>query len=311
MALQQALLDLDAAYKRFFSGQNRRPRFRSRNHWRPSFRIPQDKNTLQVQRRSASVGRLKLPKLGWINFRFSRPLLGEIRSVTLSRDSCGDWFVAILCRTPAAAIPEPAGIDTEHFRGIDLGVVQSVAPDNAKPLKAPTPSPRDRSHAAKLARSVSRKQKGSNNRAKAQHKLNKLRRRWRRRRQDFHQKLSSKLIRENQGVAVEDLTITQMTRRAVGKRVRQKSGLNRSILSQSWGSFRTMLEWKGQAAGVIVERIDPAYTSQRCSCCGVVDATSRRSQAVFECTACGHTENADTNAALRGTRTSGRPVCRP
>ena len=70
MALQQALLDLDAAYKRFFSGQNRRPRFRSRNHWRPSFRIPQDKNTLQVQRRSASVGRLKLPKLGWINFRW-------------------------------------------------------------------------------------------------------------------------------------------------------------------------------------------------------------------------------------------------
>jgi len=297
MVLQQAIKDLDDGYKRFFSGQNRRPGFRARHRWQSSFRIPQHGGLLRVEPLSRSVGRLNLPKLGWIRFRWSRPVVGDIRSVTLSQDRCGDWWVAILVKTVGADVAEPASMDAEHVRGLDLGVAQSVTLDSGPSIQLPTPTKGDLKHAAKLARRVSRKQKGSKNRAKAQNKLNRTRRRWRRQLRDAQHKLSTTLIRENQAIIVEDLDVQQMTRRATGKRVRQKSGLTRSILSQNWGSFRAMLEWKARAAGVIVERVNPAYTSQRCSSCGLVDADSRRSQAVFQCTACGHKENADTNAA--------------
>ena len=100
-------------------------------------------------------------------------------------------------------------------------------------------------------------------------------------------------------VVIEDLNTEGMTRSAKGtkakpgKNVRQKAGLNREILKTSWGALRQMLGYK---AGAVVE-INPAYTSQTCSACGVVDADSRRTQASFKCTACGHAQNADLNAA--------------
>jgi len=301
--LQQALKDLDTAYKRFFNKLARYPRFRSRHHWMPSMRLPQ-RGQLKVERLSASVGRLNLPKIGWVRFRWSRAPIGAIRSVTLSRDACGRWHVAILCRTENHAPGEPSVIEAAHFRGLDVGIARSVTDDTGDHAQAPTPTREDRRHTAKLARRVSRKVKGSKNRGRAQLALNRFRARWMQRRKDSHHKLSTKLIRENQGIAIEDLKINHMTRRAKGKRVRQKAGLNRSILSQGWGSFRTKLEWKAAKAGVIVERVEPAYTSQTCSACGVVDAASRRSQAAFVCTACGASLNADHNAA-RNIRAAG------
>jgi len=301
------LQDVDTAYNRFFSGRARYPRFRSRHHWRPSFRLPQDAGTIRVERLSASVGRLKLPKLGWIRFRWSRAPVGEIRSDTVSRDSCGDWHVSLLCRTEEAGVGEPTTIEAEHFRGLDLGIASSVTDDNGDPAQAPTPSAGDRKHAAKLARRVSRKKKGAKNREKARRRLNRFRRRQRRKLTDFQHKLSTKLIQLPFGrlrFAPHHQGIKHMTRRAKRKRVRQKAGLNRSILAQSWGSFRTLLEWKGAAAGVFVERVEPAYTSQTCSRCGVVDAASRQSQAVYVCTTCGFSLNADHNAA-RNIRAAG------
>jgi len=297
MLLQQAIRDLDTAFTNFFTKRARSPRFRSRHRWQPSLRIPQDKNTLRVERLSGSVGRLNLPKLGWIRFRWSRPLTGTLRSATLSRDACGDWFVSLLCAKEVPDVVQPTVVDPEHFRGIDLGIARPVTTDEGRTHGIPTPSAGDRRHAAKLARAVSRKQKGSKNRAKAQNRLNRFRRQWRNRRTDAQHQLSNALIAENQGIAVEDLTLPNMTRRAKGTRVRQKSGLNRSILSQSWGSFLAMLAWKGPAAGVIVERVSARHTSQTCFACGVIDAASRPSQASFVCTACGHADNADVNAA--------------
>jgi len=297
MLLQQAIRDLDDAFTNFFAKRARYPRFRSRHHWQPSLRIPQDKTTLRVERLSRSVGRLNLPKLGWIRFRWSRIPEGSIRSATLSRDACGDWFVSLLCATEVQDVVETTEVDPEHFRGIDLGITRPVTTDDGLNHNIPTPTKGDRRHAAKLARAVSRKQKGSANRAKAQHRLNRFHRQWRNRRTDAHHKLSNTLIAENQGIAVEDLKIPNMTRRAKRKRVRQKSGLNRSILHQSWGSFLAMLAWKGRAAGVIVERVSARYTSQTCSVCGVIDVASRPTQASFVCTACGHADNADVNAA--------------
>ncbi len=97
-----------------------------------------------------------------------------------------------------------------------------------------------------------------------------------------------------------------------GRNVRQKAGLNRSILDQGWGAFKTMLAYKMADRGGVLIEVDPAYTSQTCSACGVIDKASRKDQATFICTACGHHANADTNAAInilkRGLDTSLKPV---
>jgi len=297
MMLQQALKDLETGWSRFFKGFGGHPRFRQRKHWLPSIRIPQDRSTLRVERLSSSVGRAKLPKLGWIRFRWSRAVAGSIRSATISRDSCRDWHISVLCFVETGQPLEPAVIDEDAFRGIDLGVAQSVTTDDGEVYDFPVALSKTRSHEVKLARRISRKKPGSHNRHRAQQSLNKHRRRWCHRREDFQQKLSTTLIHENQGMAVEDLKINNMTRRAKRGHARQKSGLNRSMLAQGWGRFRAMLEQKGQANGVAVERISPSYTSQRCAECGHVAAENRRSQAAFMCVQCGHSANADHNAA--------------
>jgi transposase len=120
------------------------------------------------------------------------------------------------------------------------------------------------------------------------------------RRKDWAEKVSTGLARRFDTIRVEDLQITNMTRSAKGTRenpgrnVRQKAGLNRGILGSGWGLLVRRLEEKAPGR---VEKINPAFTSQRCSACGHVDARSRESQARFMCTACGFAGNADVNAA--------------
>src|SRR6185437_10892471 len=120
------------------------------------------------------------------------------------------------------------------------------------------------------------------------------------RRKDWAEKASTGIARRFDLIMFEDLQIKNMTRSAKGtqqnpgRNVRQKSGLNRSILRSGWGLLVRRLEQKASGR---VEKINPAFTSQRCSACGQVDRKSRESQAVFRCTACGYTSNADVNAA--------------
>jgi putative transposase len=140
------------------------------------------------------------------------------------------------------------------------------------------------------------------------------------RRKDFIEKTSTTLARQFDVIAVEDLKIGNMTRSAKGtvdkpgKNVRQKAGLNRGILANGWGLLVTRLEQK--APGRVV-KVNPAFTSQRCSACGIVDREARESQAVFRCRSCGYTGNADVNAAINiaaghaVTARGGRPLGRP
>jgi IS605 OrfB family transposase len=120
------------------------------------------------------------------------------------------------------------------------------------------------------------------------------------RRKDWAEKTSTEIARRFDVIRVEDLQIRNMTRSAKGTRekpgrnVRQKAGLNREILRSGWGLLVRRLEDKAPGR---VEKVNPAFTSQRCSACGQVDGKSRESQAVFRCTACGYACNADVNAA--------------
>jgi putative transposase len=156
----------------------------------------------------------------------------------------------------------------------------------------------------KAQRSLSRKKKGSNNRKKAVKKVQKLHLKVKNARKDFIEKASTTIANNHGVVYMEDLKLKNMTKTAKGtkakpgRRVRQKSGLNRSILDQGWGMFRMMLERKLSERGGMLVLVNPAYTSQTCSVCGVIDAKSRVTQARFFCTGCGHEANADTNASL-------------
>jgi putative transposase len=152
----------------------------------------------------------------------------------------------------------------------------------------------------RLQRKLARARKGSHRRKRAKAAIAKLRAREVDRRKDWAEKTSTDLARRFDIIRIENLRITSMTRSArgsieePGRNVRQKAGLNRGILASGWGLLARRLEDKAPGR---VEKIPPAFTSQRCSECGHVAADSRESQALFCCTACGYTGNADVNAA--------------
>ena len=157
-----------------------------------------------------------------------------------------------------------------------------------------------RTRMRRLQRKLARARRGSNRRARVRLAIARLRARETDRRTDWAEKASTGLARRFDVIRVEDLDITGMTRSAAGtaeqpgRNVRQKSGLNRAILSQGWGLLVRRLQDKAPGR---IEKVNPHFTSQRCSACGHVDPQSRKSQARFVCTACHFAANADVNAA--------------
>jgi len=155
----------------------------------------------------------------------------------------------------------------------------------------------------RLQQAVSRELRGSANRKKAVARLNACLGRIAAMRRDFLHQRTTEWVRGHALIAVEDLAVKSMTAsasgtlEAPGKNVRQKAGLNRTILRNGWAMARSMLEYKAACSGVMRLAVPPAYTSQACSACGHAHAQNRKTQAVFECVACGHRENADRNAA--------------
>ena len=158
----------------------------------------------------------------------------------------------------------------------------------------------ERARLRRLQRKLARSSRGSRRRQRVKLAIAGLRAREADRRSDWAEKVSTDLARRYDVIRIEELHIPNMTRSARGTAkqpgtgVRQKAGLNRSILASGWGKLARRLQDKAPGR---VEKVHPAYTSQRCSACGHVAADSRESQALFRCTACGFADNADVNAA--------------
>jgi len=213
----------------------------------------------------------------------------------VTRDRAGRWHIAF------AVIPEPVPAPGNgQAVGIDRGVAVSAALSTGEMLHAPALSARERTRLRRLQRNLARAKRGSNRRGRVRHAIARLRARETDRRKDWAEKTSTDIARRFDLIRVEDLQIGNMTRSARGTRddpgrnVGQKAGLNREILRSGWGLLVRRLEQKAPGR---VEKIRPAFTSQRCSACGQVDRDSRESQAVFRCTACGFACHADVNAA--------------
>ncbi len=295
--LQQTLMDLDKACR---THGTFRVRWRSARRWRPSFRFPEG-NKMAVQKLNRRHARVKLPKLGWVRFRLSRPLDGTlIRSATLTREG-RHWFVAFLVDDQEAT--PPVHSTPASAIGVDRGVVVAVATSDGQLRDRALLGDGERRRALTLQRRLSRAAKHSRNRTKTREALGVVRARERHRRQDFCASTAHELATANAVVVIESLKIRQMTRSAKGtlkkpgNNVKAKSGLNRAILSKGWHQFALALTSAARYSGTRVVAVSPQHTSQRCSQCGHVDPKSRESQAVFRCTHCTHTEHADVNAA--------------
>ena len=294
---QQALRDFGQAMAAFFDPVNPA----GRPSWRKAgrdegFRIVGRRGRQwDVRRLSRKTGEVWVPKAGWVRFRWSRPVPPDARSYRVTMDRASRWHVAF------AVIPGPVSAPgNSQAVGIDRGVAVSAALSTGEMLHAPGLTARERTRLRWLQRSLARAKRGSNRRGRVRNAIARLRARETDRRKDWAEKASTDIARRFDVIRVEDLQIKNMTRSARGTRenpgrnVGQKAGLNRGILGSGWGLLVSRLEDKAPGR---VEKIRPAFTSQRCSACGHVDRDSRESQAVFRCTACGYACHADVNAA--------------
>ncbi|MEV0202467.1 transposase, partial [Nonomuraea sp. NPDC050691] len=244
----------------FFGGTHRRPTWRERGQGE-GFRIVAVKAG-DVRRLSGNVGAVKVLKVGWVRFRWSRTVPDGVKSYRITRDRAGRRHVAF------AAIPEPIPVPgTGEVVGVDRGVAVSAALSTGEMLNAPGLRAPEKVRLLRLLRKPAGAKRGSNRRGKVKQAIAKLKARESDRRKDWVEKTSTDLARRFDVIAVEDLKIRGMTRsargtiEAPGRNVRQKAGLNRSIMAAAWGRLVQRLEHKAPGR---VAKVNPAFTSQRC-----------------------------------------------
>ncbi|MFE2610094.1 RNA-guided endonuclease InsQ/TnpB family protein [Streptomyces mirabilis] len=278
--LQQALRHLQMAFTHFFGKRARYPRFKSRKTSRRSaeytssaFRFRDGKLTLAKMTEPLAVV-------------WSRPLPegASPSTVTVSQDAAGRWFVSLLCEDPSVK-PLPA---TGQAVGVDAGLEHLLTLSTGEKITNPRHERRDRAALAKQQRRLAKKEKGSANRAKARLKVAKIHARIADRRRDTLHKLTTRLVRENQTVVIEDLTVRNMVK---------NRKLARSISDAAWSEFRSMLEYKARWYGREVIAVDRWFPSSRlCSACGTLQDRMPLNVRTWTCD-CGVTHDRDVNAA--------------
>lgn len=293
---QQALRDLDSAYQNFFAGRGGYPKPR-RKGVDDVFRF--QGREVSVRRLNRKWSAVRLPKIGEVKFRDTRPMSGVLKNVTVCREANG-WHIAFCREVPEVFGPFPALPSV----GIDRGVANTLTLSTGEVLALPRRL-KGLARQHRLAqRKMARKKRGSRRYIRQRLRAAKIKAHAARIRKDFLHKAALSVARRFGEVALEDLKIKNMTKSAKGtaakhgKNVKAKAGLNRAILEQGWGLFKTLLAYKLEERGGTLHLVNPAHTSRTCAACGAVHAESRKSQAVFQCIACGHRDHADVNAAI-------------
>ena len=289
--LQQALKDLENSFKNFFAKRSDFPKFKRKGE-KDSFRFPQGCKLEQQN------NRIYLPKIGWIRYRNSRAIVGEMKNVTVSR-KCGKWYISVQTEFEQKT-PQPKGGEI----GIDMGIVRFATLSNGEHFEPINAFKNLKGKLVKLQKQFKHKTKFSKNWQKLKAKIAKLHHKISNIRKNYLHQISSQISQSHAIVYVEDLQVTNMSKSAKrdveqhGKNVKQKSGLNRMILDQSWFEFRRQLDYKLLWNGGHLIAVPPQNTSRTCPCCGHTAKDNRQTQAVFECVECGYTENADVVGAI-------------
>ncbi|MEU0679892.1 RNA-guided endonuclease InsQ/TnpB family protein [Streptomyces albogriseolus] len=296
VVLQQSLRDLDAAYKNFFDGLKGKrprmgaPRYKSRKDTRQAVRF-----TANARWSITAGGKLRLPKIGDLKVKWSRTLPSTPSTVTVMKDSAGRYFASFVVETgPQEVLPE-----TTPELGIDLGLGHFAVLSDGRKIDSPRFLRRAEKRLRKAQRALSRKEKGSKNRDKARVRVARAHARVADARREFHHRLSTRLIRENQAIAVEDLCVKGLARTRLAK----------SVHDAGWSAFVSMLEYKAARYGRIFVRIgrfEP--TSQVCSQCGVQGGPKPLHVRVWTCGACGAVLDRDVNAAVNIAKAAGLAV---
>ena len=287
--LQQTLKDLEKACKDAFKKDKGFPKFKKKGV-HDSFRYPQGVKILE--------SKVFLPKIGWIKFQKSREIEGTIKNTTVSKH-CRKWYVSFQVELE---IEEPKHQSNTSV-GVDMGVSKFATLSNGDIFEPINSFKKLKDKLAKEQRKLARKKKFSENWKKQKAIISKIHTKIANTRKDYSHKVSNIISKNHAMIFVEDLKIANMSKSAKGtpespgKCVKAKSGLNRSILDQGWFEFFRQLEYKQLWNGGHFVKIDPRYTSQKCSKCGHTHKDNRKSQSKFVCVKCGHSENADINAA--------------
>lgn len=288
--LQQSLKDLEKAFKNLKQGMGL-PKFKKKGD-KDSFRLPQGCKLEQHN------NRIYLPKIGWIRYRNHREVLGKIKNVTVSK-KCGKWFVSIQTEFEQET-PLPKGGEV----GIDMGIARFATLSNGEYIEPINALTHWKGKLAKLQRQLKNKTKFSNNWKKLKLKISRLHNRIANIRKNFLHQTSSAISKNHAVVYMEDLQVSNMSKSAKGtaeergRNVKAKSGLNRSILDQSWYEFRRQLDYKLLWNGGHLVLVPPQNTSRICPECGHKDKENRKTQAKFACVSCGYENNADWVGAI-------------
>ena len=282
LALSNAQLNRNKAFKAFFRKQNKFPKFKAKRN-RQSYSTNNQNGTVYL---SEDCKYISLPKIKNIKIKMHRKFDGVIKTVTVSKECDETYYVSILVEENIEAKPK-----SNNSVGIDLGIKSYIVDSNAERIDNPKHLSRSLLKLAIEQRKLSHMKKGGKNRNKQRIKVARLHRRIRNQRNDFLQKLSSKYINENQVIVLEDLNIKQME---------QDSRLSRLIVDASWSKFVSMLEYKGNWYGRDIIKVPTYYpSSQLCSSCGyqnkeIKDLSIRE----WVCPKCGATHSRDHNASI-------------
>lgn len=280
IALQSAVRHLADSFDRFFKKQNQAPRFKSRKHPVQSY------TTRFTNGNIAVIGDcLKLPKLGLVRFAKSREPGGRILSATIRRQATGKYFISLVCKVEVHPLPP-----SHTAIGIDLGLTRFAVTSEGQSFDHPKAFKQHEEKLALWQRRLSRRTPGGANYQKAKRKVARIHEKIANIRNHFLHHLSTKLIRENQAISIEDLSISSM---------RQNRKLAKSISDASWGEFVRQLTYKALWYGRTLKKADTyAPTSQRCHVCGEIDkAVKNLSVRTWQCRSCDAVHDRDENAA--------------
>ena len=283
--LQQSIADLGVGWKNYFDSL--KGKRKGRKISRPKFKKRNGRQSARFRKGGFSIkhGKIYLARIGRIKVVWSRELPSLPSSVTVIKDAANRYFVSFVVEANPAVLP-----DNGQSIGVDLGITDFASLSTGEKVKAPKPLKKNLRKLHKAQRQLARKKKGSRRRELARRKVARIYARISDIRNDFLHKLSTRIIRENQTIVLEDLNVSGMMK---------NPKLSRAISDLGWRSFRTMLEAKSEMYGRdfrVISRWEP--TSQRCSCCRQIGGKKELSVREWTCLFCGTVHDRDKNAAI-------------
>lgn len=276
--LQEAVLDLGDAFKRFFNKQNGYPKVKKKHGRKQSFSYPQG---IRVD-----GNQVWLPKIGWVRFRRSREIEGTIKRATIKRKASG-WYISLLCEVEINdRIPGKPTLDTSI--GIDLGSIDLVVTSRGERIANQRHYRKTERQLKRAQRRQSRRKAGSQRYAKARQRVAGLHERAANRRKDDLHKISRQLIDENQAIFCEDLNVKGIARR-----------MGKSVGDAGWSELVRQLKYKAAWAGKILYQVGRYFPSSKtCSGCGCQHTDLELSARFWRCPSCGALQDRDINAAV-------------